>query len=202
VWHTSANIKNLSNSSSSGKGSPVSVQGWFETGSRLQKALIHPKFMWRETYQPDIENRKLSMSCRAPASLDLFNIIRILKPSGIDRTDYPYAKLDHSFTIKNHDGEVYLFEAKSTRERDWFVHGLKLLVARLASMIIVGDDQMFLEFFSPWANSPVVEQFSHDGFNKGKEQENEEQNTSAKPFYVSTTNEDRRELWGTKDTLR
>jgi hypothetical protein len=159
--------------------------------------------MWRETYQPDIENRKLSMSCRAPASLDLLTIIRILKPSDIDRTAYPYAKVDHSFSIKNHDGEVYLFEAKSTRERDWFVHGLKLLVARLASMIIVGDDQMFLEFFSPWANSPGVPEFSNDGSNKGNEQEIEEQPPSGeKPFYVSTTNEDRQELWGTTGTLR
>lgn len=158
--------------------------------------------MWRETFQPDIVNRKLSMSCRAPASLDLLTMIRILKSNDIDRTIYPYAKPDHCFSIKNHNGETYLFEAGSTRERDWFVHGLKLLVARLASMIIVGDDQMFQEFFSPWAYTPLqVQQFCADG-EKEKDAESSEQPSASpsetKPFYASTTEKDREELWGNK----
>ena len=134
---------------------PVSVQCWFEMGSRLQSLLIHPKFMWRETYLPDIDHRKLSASCQTPSSIDILSIVRVLNPSELDRSTFPYAKLDHTFIIKtNKKSDV--FEAHSTAERDWFVHGLKLVIARLASMVIVGDDQMFHEFFTSSSHSPTM----------------------------------------------
>ena len=69
---------------------------------------------------------------------------------------YPFAKIDRTFSILSHTNENFVFEAASTEERDWLVHGLKLVVARLASMIIVGDEHMFVEFFSPWATSPMT----------------------------------------------
>jgi hypothetical protein len=200
---------------------PVSVQCWFEMGSRLENSLIHPKFMWRESYQPDIHScRKLSVSCRAPSCLDVLTMVRILKPTELNRITVPYAKLDHSFTIKSSGDMNYLFEAKSTRERDWFVHGLKLTVARLASMIIVGDDQMFFEFFSPWNHSPMLlfdqqqqqqQQLEDDSASINKESKEEEscddyliskgsveeeKGTAEKPFYLSTTKQDREDLWG------
>lgn len=176
---------------------PVSVQAWIEMGSRLQSALIQPKFMWRETYQPDINNRKLSPSCRAPASVDLLSMIRILKPTELDRTAFPYAKLDHSLTIKVHEGHVYLFEAQSCQQRDWFVNGLKLVVARLASMIIVGDDQMFAEFFSPFAHSPVVPPRQSSSLRKSNKLPSEEEDSPPKAFFISTTEKEREDLWGT-----
>ena len=148
-------------------------------------------------------------------------MVRILKPTELDRITVPYAKLDHSFTIKSSNGDMNLFEAKSTRERDWFVHGLKLTVARLASMIIVGDDQMFFEFFSPWNHSPMFDQQQQqqqqqqseeegsDLISKGSKEEEvgsddliskgsgeEEEGTAEKPFYLSTTKQDREDLWG------
>ena len=42
----------------------------------------------------------------------------------------------------------YLFEAHNEDERDWSAHTLKLVVARMASKIIVGDKRMFGEFFA------------------------------------------------------
>lgn len=134
---------------------PVSVQCWFEMGYRLPCLLVHPKFMWRETYLPDIDHRKLSASCQTPSSLDILSIVRVLIPPELDRSTFPFAKLDHTFIIKTNKGSD-VFEAHSTKERDWFVHGLKLVIARLASMVIVGDDQMFLEFFTSSSHSPTM----------------------------------------------
>ena len=111
--------------------------------------------MWRETYLPDIDHRKLSASCQSPSSLDILSIVRVLIPPELDRSTFPYAKLDHTFIIKTNKGSE-VFEAHSTGERDWFVHGLKLVIARLASMVIVGDDQMFFEFFTPSSLSPTM----------------------------------------------
>ena len=187
---------------------PVSVQCWFEMGSRLPNTLIHPKFMWRETYIPDIDHRKLSESCRAPSALDILTMVRILIPTKLDRTAFPYAKLDHTFTIKTSKGKSpHVFEAQSTNERDWFVHGLKLVVARLASMIIVGDDQMFLEFFSPSPYSPMFQRRpSDDTLSKESRGDDSSKGNGGgsddveKPFYISTTPKDRDKLWGTTTT--
>lgn len=172
-------------------------------GSRLQSSLIHPKFMWRETYLPDIDHRKLSPSCQTPTSLDILSIVRVLIPQELDRSSFPYAKLDHTFIIKS-GKRSHVFEAHSTAERDWFVHGLKLVIARLASMVIVGDDQMFLEFFSPWAHSPAFlpHQRSSSSDATSKESREDESSSSKsyisqeKPFYASTSQKDQNDLWG------
>jgi len=44
-----------------------------------------------------------------------------------------------------------VLEARSTKERDWLVFSLKLIVARLASIIITRDEEMLHEFFSPYS---------------------------------------------------
>ena len=182
--------------------SPVSVQGWFEMGSRLQSKVVHPKFMWRETYQPELNHRKLGMSCRTPNSIDLLSIVRVLKPETLDRDKYPFAKINSSFSILSNSNDRHLFEAASPKDRDWFVHGLKLVVARLASMIIVGDEHMFVEFFSPWAHSALLDteiddrDVSNDSL---VENESSDAQETARPPFVSTTDNDRRLLWGTKD---
>lgn len=93
---------------------------------------------------------------------------------------------------------MYLFEAQSCEQRDWFVNGLKLVVARLASMIIVGDDQMFAEFFSPFAHSPVVApRQSSSSLRKSNKLPSEEEDSPPKAFFISTTEKEREDLWGT-----
>lgn len=159
-------------------------------GSRLYNRVIQPKFMWRENYQPNLLNHKrLGLSGKSPHSLDLLNMIRILKPTTLDRTMYPFAKIDRTFTILSHTNENFVFEAASTEERDWLVHGLKLVVARLASMIIVGDEHMFVEFFSPWATSPMTSESTD-------EEEQGSAGNDRKGLFISTNDRERKDLWG------
>lgn len=182
--------------------SPVSVQGWFEMGSRLPSKIVHPKFMWRETYQPELTHRKLGRSCRTPNSIDLLSILRVLKPETLDRDKYPFAKTNSSFSILSNSNDRHLFEAASPKDRDWFVHGLKLVVARLASMIIVGDDHIFFEFFSPWAHSALLDteiDVRDEANDSLVENESSDAQASARSLFVSTTDNDRRQLWGTKE---
>ena len=97
--------------------------------------------------------KKLSISTHTPESVELLNIVRVLKPNTIDRDQHPFAKQRNSFTLQSNTNDIYLFEAFSEKERDRFVQGLKLVVARLASKIIVGDEDVFDEFFTPWGQS-------------------------------------------------
>ena len=174
---------------------PVSVQGWFEMGTRFRNKIVQPKFVWRATYQPDIGQRRLGMSGRAPESLDILSMVRILQPTSIDRTTYPYVKLNRCFTIATNTGGFYVFEALTPGQRDWFVYGLKLVVARLASMVIVGDTQMFAEFFSPWAHVPNPLESSErsessldDGnHNNSGSKEEEEEEEEEEDVMVTTT---------------
>lgn len=205
--------------SSSSKGTtPVSVQGWFEMGSRFRSKIVQPKFMWRATYQPDLGQRRLSMSGRTPESLDILSMIRILTPTSIDRTKYPYVQLNRCFTIITNTNAQYVFEASTPAQRDWFVYGLKLVVARLASMVIVGDGQMFSEFFSPWAHSPLLDSSVDEGEDDDEDDDGEEgrggetgshavnskgsgsvstARSLPRQVFVSTTDAERQSLWGT-----
>ena len=54
--------------------------------------------------------------------------------------------------IQAYDKEM-IFEAESANERDVFIEGLKILVARLGSKIIVGDKDVLEEFFTPASSS-------------------------------------------------
>lgn len=139
--------------------SPVCVQAWFEMGSRLKDRVIQPKFMWRDAYEPDLRKNIITASTTPPHDLELLNIVRVLKPQSINRDEYPFVKLRNCFTLHSNTEEVLMFECTSQQERDRFVHGFKLIVARLASKIIVGDENVFDEFFTPWGqmSSKIME---------------------------------------------
>ena len=120
-------------------------------GSRLKDKVLQPKFMWRDAYEPDLNKKKISACTAAPPKeIELLDIVRVLKPDFIDRKKYPFAKQSNCFTIHTSANELFLFECTSEKERDRFVHGLKLIVARLASQIIAGDEKVFDEFFTPY----------------------------------------------------
>lgn len=191
VWHPSPEANN-----SHASDSPVSVQGWFEMGSLLSSKLIQPKFMWRSTYQPDLDRKRLNTSSTTPHSVELLSIVRILKPTSIDRTTYPFAKLDQCFTLSNHSDTLYVFELSSTQERDWFVHGLKLVVARLASMIITGDDDVFNEFFSPWSHSAKLKMASTSTSTEDESMNTDKEESMLGSAFQSTTDNERGDLWG------
>jgi len=121
---------------------------WIELGSPIRNSYIQPKLMWREASEPLIEQRKLSISETQPHSVELLDICRILRAIYINREIYPFATKSSSFFIET-SSSVFLFEAENEKERNRFVHGLKLLVSRLASQLIVGDLTVYHEFFTP-----------------------------------------------------
>ena len=85
--------------------------------------------------------------------MDLLDISRILAPRTIDRKLHPLAKQKCSLTIETFDHNL-LFEARDVNDRAIMVQGLKGLVSRLASKIIVGDEDVFDEYFQPFGAVP------------------------------------------------
>lgn len=144
---------------------PTSVRAWFEFGRRLGNLVVQPKLVWCPTYQPRTacQNKNCSTSRRHWAlpstlqALDLLTMVRVLQPTTLDRDLYPYARLGRTFQITSQDSRVFMFEAASRSECERFTTGLKLMVARLASIVIVRDEAMLHEFFSPWAYSPLLD---------------------------------------------
>ena len=132
---------------------PIRVESWLEMGSRLKSSIIQPKFSWRSKYKFDNYlhlPRSKRICLEKLYSIELLDIVRILKPTTIDRKLYPFARLECSFTIFTNSNDKFHFETARKDECDRFIYGLKLAVARLASRIIVGDDGVFDEFFCPW----------------------------------------------------
>lgn len=127
---------------------PIAVHAWIEQGSQLDTTLIQPKFCWRKTYEKEPHDRSVLTihSFNAVDLLDMSKIIAVNKSTY--RGKYPFMQRKNSFFIEAFDHEL-LFEARDEMERDDIVMGLKLLVARLGSKIMIGDGRVLDEFFSP-----------------------------------------------------
>lgn len=120
-------------------------------GSCLKKALLQPKFLWRSNDSVKFVSRQSKVkSIQSPESVELLNIIRIVAPSNIDRVKHPFVRKDCAFLIITNSEEEILFETATKDDRDKFVFAFKLIVARLAAKIIVGDKDVFQEFFAPF----------------------------------------------------
>jgi hypothetical protein len=155
--------------------------------------VVQPKLIWSPTYEPDLESRKVRLSCSEPDSLELLSIIRVRKLSKSDRKLYPFARLNNACCITTTDQKQYIFEADSTERRDWLVDSIKLVVARLASIIIVRDEDMLLEFFSPFSGlEDSVEEAEED---TAEDRQTEHCHT---PLLIATDGEARERLWGTR----
>jgi len=135
---------------------PLHAQAWFEMGTCLKSTLVQPKFMWRGAYHRpnDDDSSNSNRNIQGPAFqtphfVELLNIVRVIAPKSLDRNIHPFCRLTHAFTVSTSQDESYLFEAATEEERNRFVLGLKLVVARLASKIIVGDKGVFNDFFTP-----------------------------------------------------
>ena len=129
------------------------VQVWFERGNRIHRSdIVEPKLMWRDAYHPELSSfRRLNESTiHGPHQVCLLSICRVLDAKNLDRYKYPFAKKSCSFIIKTSDNDEYLFEAEDENKRDRIVHSWKLVIARLASIAVVGDGEgMVGEFFVP-----------------------------------------------------
>ena len=169
---TSAKIASLSSnaseepssdaSPSKGTPYPISVQGAFEVGAHLEHMVVQPKFTWtplaqpvRLSEDPEANHRELFLSGSSPPQVELLSIIRVNKAmaKNLDRNLYPYARPERTCIVSTNDQKhpTIVLEARSTQERDWLVFSLKLIVARLASIIITRDEDMLHEFFSPYS---------------------------------------------------
>ena len=150
IWHRS----NPGSPASKKDNGPVAVYAWIELGSQLRSALIQPKLMWKPVLETENERGSLGLASHINLhSVDLLDISRILAPRTIDRKLHPLAKQKCSLTIETFDHNL-LFEARDVNDRAIMVQGLKGLVSRLASKIIVGDEDVFDEYFQPFGAVP------------------------------------------------
>ena len=134
--------------------SPVAVNSWIEHGSYISAGLIQPKLMWQESCGKERkDSERFILNTMSFHSIDLLDISKVIPLNRVDRDLYPFAKPSNSFLIQAYD-KVMVFEAENTAGRDKFIEGLKILVARLGSKIIVGDKDVLEEFFTP-ASSAV-----------------------------------------------
>ncbi len=140
-------VSDLAGKSSS---APSSQRVWVELGSRVKGQIIQPKLVWRTARQKTRGKKGCASNADEPTtSIDILDISRVRDLSGAERKDFPLANRRTSFVIATSDHLTYIFEAKNTQEKDRITLGLKLLVARLASLIIVGDQRLFADFFYP-----------------------------------------------------
>ena len=114
---------------------------WIEFGSRLNSKLVQPKLMWK--------------SCSAkycyPYSIDLLDICGIFhhpdENNNFNIRDFPFARKPFSFIIETTFGAIYVFEIPDRKTRLRIIHGLKLLVSELGSMVASGYG--YMEYFTP-----------------------------------------------------
>ena len=102
--------------------------------------------MWQSIHRKKLSRSNMTVPKSGIASFDLIDVSRILAVDRVDRKQYPFAKALNCFLIKTMD-ETLLFETKSKSERERIVRTFKLLVARLGSKLIVGDQSFFDEYF-------------------------------------------------------
>jgi hypothetical protein len=127
---------------------PILTRVWIEAGVHLlDGTFLLPKLTWTKAYEDD-----KSQQFRAELhKVDLLDICRIRATEKVDRTLHPFANRRLSFVIETQN-KLFLFEAETMQERDRIVSGLKVVVARLASLLMLRDIRAADEFFG----APVV----------------------------------------------
>jgi hypothetical protein len=140
IWHPTQNNENNNMS-------PVCVKVWVESGVYLNDgSFLLPKLTWLPAHEKNLESRVLNVSNNIPGSIELLDVCRVRECQSIDRNLHPFAHVDRSFIIQTQSGR-YLFEAQSKQERGRVVNGLKLVIARLASLLMLKDLRAVDEFF-------------------------------------------------------
>lgn len=141
LWHPTQN------SEPNGNMPPVCVNVWVESGIYLTDGtFLLPKLSWLPAHEKNLQNRVLNISDKNPGSLDLLDVCRVKECETIDRDLYPLANTERCFVIQTQSAR-YVFEAQSKQERGRVVNGLKLVIARLASLLMLKDLRAVDEFF-------------------------------------------------------
>lgn len=155
VWHKESNKTHSD--------PPVAINAWLEYGSQLYSSLLQPKFCWQEAQNVQTHDKCISNKIFTHHTIELLDISKIVpldECNNVDRNRVHFVKRRRSFIIEVFGGEQeFVFEARTEMERDNIVDGLKMIVARLSSKIIVGDSTVLHEFFSPTGSVPGGVQF-------------------------------------------
>lgn len=164
MWHPTQN-------GVSGNLPPICVKLWVESGVYLMDGtFLLPKLTWLPVHESKLDARVLNVSDENPGSLDLLDVCRVKECDSIDRNLHPFARVDRSFVIQTQNSR-YLFETQSEHERGRIVNGLKLVIARLASLLMLRDLRAVDEFFGgnsvpgeapAWAQTEKSESTSDD----------------------------------------
>ena len=134
MWHPTQTNTNLNKP-------PALVRLWIESGLQLiDGSFLLPKLTWVKA------SEETGLNTRNLQKLDLLDICRIRPTERIDRAKHPFASKRDSFIIET-QADIHLFEAESPEERDRIVYGLKVVVARLASLLMLRDYRAAEEFF-------------------------------------------------------
>lgn len=126
---------------------PFCSKVWIESGIYLiDGTFLLPKLTWVPISEDTIESKVLNITLSNPGTIDLLDVCRVRECTKVDRSVHPYANMDHSFIVQTQK-EIQLFEAQSKQERTRIVNGLRLLIARLASLLMLRDVRAVDEFF-------------------------------------------------------
>ena len=88
------------------------------------------------------------MNLEYPDSFDLIEVTKVYDSPHLSREEFPFARKGRCFAVETRTS-FYVFEAESVQDRKRFVFGLKLTVARLASLLLAKDTRVVEEFFEP-----------------------------------------------------
>ena len=128
---------------------PSCVKAWMERGTYLisNKSFVHPKLMWKPRHEPNLRtNRKLNVNVE---TIDLLEVTKVYPASSVDRTVRPLANVSKCFVIETRNDVCFYFETETRDEQESLVLAFKLLVARLASLLLTRDVRAVEEFFEP-----------------------------------------------------
>ena len=140
--------------------SPQCVKVWIESGVYLNDGtFLLPKLTWTKVSALLSSGKSVtesSMESSLPQAkikysptlekLDLLDICRIYPLSTVNRKLHPFALTQKSFCIETQN-EKFVFQAQTIDEKERIVYGLKLVVARLASLLMLRDIRAPEEFF-------------------------------------------------------
>ena len=142
MWHPTQSKQNSNRS-------PICVRVWIESGVYLADGtFILPKLSWmRASVDQKVDRKpKYPQQNKVLQAVDLLDICRICPTETIDRERHPFPSASKSFYVET-GTELFMFEAQNSVERDRIVYGLKLVVARLASLLMLRDARAADEFF-------------------------------------------------------
>lgn len=84
----------------------------------------------------------LNVSIDSPDFIHLLDISLILEVRTIYRRVHQFANKWKSFAIETRSNQVFVLEAQTVAERDRVVVGLKMIVARIASLLMLKDPRV------------------------------------------------------------